>query len=501
MIAVAVAAVGSLVTGLVLSTSSRPVSALAQLRGVSLFDDSTVPRVLRDPDEKAVELGVRVRFAGAGDITAVKFYKSPFNAGLHLGHVWSADGRMLAEVTFPEGASPGWQLAPLKQPVHVAAGSEYVVSYHAPRGAYSADPGYFGRALTKSGLTAPAGRNGVYAYGSSSFPTRTWRSANYYVDLLFAGDAGGPIAPPSRPTAAPTSTAAPAPTATATPIPTAGTVKPPAPTPTPPPAPPTATRTSSPGPTGFPGPTSTGARGGTLTEIRGDYHANKAGSVVKDLRIHGSLFVDADNVTVQNVEVVCAQSWWIIRDEGRNTTIQDSTLTVDRSNSANYCQYGISVGDGGKILRNDISYTPDGLVFSGDTAEVRDNWVHDQMAYPGKADHVDAAQLNGGGTGPFLFVHNHFSVPERQTGCLSLFADFGVIRNVTVQDNLFDGGGYAFYGGTDSATDVHVVGNSFGTTFFANGGYYGPVAHFNSGGKGNMWEDNRWLASGAAVGS
>jgi hypothetical protein len=90
-------------------------------------------------------------------------------------------------------------------------------------------------------------------------------------------------------------------------------------------------------------------------------------------------------------------------------------------------------------------------------------------------------------------------VPEPQTGCLALFADFGPIRNVTVQGNLFDGAGYSFYGGTDSATNVQVTDNVFGTTFFPKGGYYGPVTSFNSGGTGNVWSNNRWLRTGTPV--
>jgi hypothetical protein len=498
----AVAAVVALVAGLVLSVTGRPVSAVDGIRGVSLFNSATVPRIVRDPDNKAVELGVRVRFSNPGEIIAVKFYKSVDNTGPHLGHVWTADGRRVAEVTFPEGTPSGWQIAPLKHPVRIAAGSEYVISYHAPKGAYSADPGFFASPLAKPGLTAPAGRNGVYTYGaSSSFPKQTWRSANYYVDLTFAP--AGHLAPVPAPTrsAPSTATAAPKPTPT---DPPAGTLLPPSSPagPSAPASPPSSPpRTDPPpAPTGFPGSSNTGVAAGTgRTVVKGDYHASKAGGVVQDLTIYGSLFVDADNVTVQNVQVICSNAWWIIRDHGRNTTIQDSTLTVDRSRSTNYCQYGISGGDGVTIQRNDISYTPDGLVFDGDTAVVRDNWVHDQVAYPGKEDHVDAAQLNGNGSGPYVFEHNHFSVPEKQTGALSLFADFGSIRNVTVQNNLFDGGGYSFYGGTDSATNVKVIGNSFGTTFFPKGGFYGPVAHFNSRGSGNVWQDNRWLGSGAAV--
>ena len=87
---------------------------------------------------------------------------------------------------------------------------------------------------------------------------------------------------------------------------------------------------------------------------------------------------------MRNVRVTCSNSWWVIRADVSRVTIQDSTLTVDRSKSTNYCQYGITSGDAAKIYRNDISYTPDGLTFAGNSAEVVGNWVHNQIAYPGK---------------------------------------------------------------------------------------------------------------------
>ncbi len=40
--------------------------------------------------------------------------------------------------------------------------------------------------MTNGPLTAPASGNGVYAYGGSSlFPTNTYQSTNYWVDVVF----------------------------------------------------------------------------------------------------------------------------------------------------------------------------------------------------------------------------------------------------------------------------------------------------------------------------
>jgi hypothetical protein len=66
-----------------------------------------------------------------------------------------------------------------------------VASYHTSVGHYSADVGYFaGTGHDNPPLYALAdgvsGGDGVFAYGASSaFPSQTWSSANYWVDVVF----------------------------------------------------------------------------------------------------------------------------------------------------------------------------------------------------------------------------------------------------------------------------------------------------------------------------
>jgi hypothetical protein len=108
-------------------------------------------------------------------------------------------------VTFTNESASGWQQATFSTPVPVTAGTVYVASYLAPAGGYAGDGGYFTTGMDRAPLHAlsdvDAGGNGVYAYGStSSFPTNTWNSTNYWVDVVFAS---GPVAPPTTP-AAPT---------------------------------------------------------------------------------------------------------------------------------------------------------------------------------------------------------------------------------------------------------------------------------------------------------
>jgi len=79
-------------------------------------------------------------------------------------------------------------------PVQIAAGSTYVVSYYAPFGHYAADANFFTSTLVNGAVSAPAGPNGVYRYGSDAFPTNAYQSSNYWVDPLFLPGSDTPAA-------------------------------------------------------------------------------------------------------------------------------------------------------------------------------------------------------------------------------------------------------------------------------------------------------------------
>ena len=125
-----------------------------------------------------------------GYITGVRFYKGTSNTGVHLGHLWSSSGTMLAEVTFTGETATGWQTASFASPIPVTANTTYVVSYHTNTGYYSLDRNYFANAYTNAplsglanGQSAPG--NGVYRYGSVRFPNQTYQASNYWVDVIF----------------------------------------------------------------------------------------------------------------------------------------------------------------------------------------------------------------------------------------------------------------------------------------------------------------------------
>jgi len=173
------------------AASTNIVVSAASITSATIFGNTT-PTNPSQPDSHAVELGVKFDSSVAGDITGIRFYKGNGNTGTHVGYLWTNTGSLLAMATFTNETASGWQQVNFTTPVAITAGTVYVASYVAPAGHYADDNNDFASSGVTSGpLTAlsnsAAGGNGVYLYGASGgFPTNTYESSNYYVDVVFS---------------------------------------------------------------------------------------------------------------------------------------------------------------------------------------------------------------------------------------------------------------------------------------------------------------------------
>jgi hypothetical protein len=174
---------------------------------------SAVPGTAANGDTNAVELGVKFRTAVDGFITGVRFYKGTGNTGTHIGNLWTSAGALIATATFTNETATGWQEVSFATPVAVTANTVYVASYFAPAGRYAVDNGFFAAGgvssdpvyLIQDGVS---GGNGVYRYGSTSgFPSSTYQSSNYWVDVVFVNNVGPDTTPPVVSSTAPVSAA------------------------------------------------------------------------------------------------------------------------------------------------------------------------------------------------------------------------------------------------------------------------------------------------------
>ena len=103
--------------------------------------------------------------------------------------LYTSGGTLLGSTTFRNEAPSGWQQACFANAIAIQANTDYVASYHAPRGAYAYTYDYFSTARYNGVLTAPAHSssrpNGAYGYGAAAFPSQNWQRSHYWVDVVF----------------------------------------------------------------------------------------------------------------------------------------------------------------------------------------------------------------------------------------------------------------------------------------------------------------------------
>jgi hypothetical protein len=183
-------------------TWSFTTSAAAGTVPSSIWAPTAVPAVAAADDPNSVALGVKFRSDVVGYVTGLRFFKGATNTGTHVGHLWTSSGTLLASATFSGETATGWQQVSFSSPVAVSANTTYVASYYSPNGSYAYNSGFFATSGVDNGplhalVSGQNSANGLYAYGDDSFPTRSYNSSNYWVDIVFSTTAGGDTVPPT----------------------------------------------------------------------------------------------------------------------------------------------------------------------------------------------------------------------------------------------------------------------------------------------------------------
>jgi hypothetical protein len=415
-----------------------------------------------DADAGSVELGTPFKAAVAGTVTGVRFWKTAENAGPHVGNLWSATGARLATVTFKNETASGWQTAAFPTPVGIAAGQQYVISYHAPKGRYVATSKFTGKSVSPY-LSVVSGHSGAYVYGSTSaFPSQEWNGTQYWVDVLF--QPSGSVTTPK-----PTATATP----TATPKPTA------------------------PPPRSFPNSSNTGVPAGTtLTPYTGpctiqtpnlvidakliscDLRILTTGVKITRSRLNGH--VDADNLKTK-----------------ASFTISDSYVDV-----GNWPGTGIGTrhftATRVEVVRGSRS------INCYEDCTVVDSYVHGQYHDTTGVNHESGIRMGSHAT----IRHNTITCDAPNyppdAGCsanLTGYGDFDPVEHNLIENNFFgDGtGGYCTYGGSTAGkpysahTNTIVFrGNVWQKPADGISCYWGPITSFDVNAPGNVWQNNTY---------
>src|SRR5207245_7236915 len=117
----------------------------------------------------------------------------------------------LASATFTSETATGWQQVSFASPVAISANTTYVASYTDPNGGYAADQLYF----SLNGVDSPPlhaladgadGADGVFSPGGGAFPSQSYSSTNYWVDVVVTTSVAD-TTPPTVAAVTPASTA------------------------------------------------------------------------------------------------------------------------------------------------------------------------------------------------------------------------------------------------------------------------------------------------------
>lgn len=481
----------------------------ASAQTVSLLPDSEVPTVLTDPDNRAVELGLRFRALSAVDAVAVQVYETAANPAPLHATLWSAHGRALAHATLTGTARTGLQTFALDRRVALRAGRSYVVSYTAPKGHYPVTEHYFVNPVSNGPLQADRDA-GVYTYSPGAFPRSTYQGSNYGVDVVVETTGAG--APPPTPTQSappsttPSTTTSPGPSHTASPSPSSTSTTPtgtttPSRTATPSSTPsPTSTATSAAG--GFPDAASTGVPAGVqLTPYTGPCTITTAGTVIDAKTVNCALSIRAANVVIRNSVI----NGTVANDDASNGlgfTITDSEVRI-----GDHADTGIGTV-GFTALRVEVTGGNRSINCWRDCT-VRDSWVHGQFTDRSGVSHESGIRMGSGGT----IRHNTITcdapdVPP-DAGCsadLTGYGDFAPVEHNLIENNLLTltTGGACAYGGSsagkpysDDANNIRFIDNVFQRTAARpHCGTWFPIASFDSSAPGNVWSGNVWSDGG-----
>ncbi len=169
--------------GTVTSKATVTVSATQNIPQ-TLFTTQTPGASSTDGPGANYELGTRFTSTVAGQITAIRFYKSPNESGTHTGRIWTASGQQVASVVFSGESASGWQQQALATPLAITANTEYMVTVNTGNAYYSTTDGGLASQVSSGDLRTVLGSNGRYG-AVGAYPRNSWEDSNYFRDVVF----------------------------------------------------------------------------------------------------------------------------------------------------------------------------------------------------------------------------------------------------------------------------------------------------------------------------
>jgi len=256
---------------------------------------------------------------------------------------------------------------------------------------------------------------------------------------------------------------------------------------------------------GYPDQSNTGVPAGTtLTPASGEVVVRTPGSVVKGLKLAGTIVIEANDVHVEDSEITvygsqhgcsepCGGAGILVRPGVSGTVISHDTIAGGAESGENALEFCIHAESNETTVT--YVYSHGCTLDAGSGGLIEDNYCLESFEIPG--EHYECIYYGGGG-GPITIRHNTLLNPHGQTAAIFLSSDFGNETEDRIEENLLAGGGFVIYGGGSGSAGsvlgpVIVEGNRFSRLYYPEGGYYGIAAYFNwavTTWSGNVWDES-----------
>ncbi len=255
---------------------------------------------------------------------------------------------------------------------------------------------------------------------------------------------------------------------------------------------------------GYPDATNTGVPSGTaLTSRSEEISVNTPGTTIKDIALDGTIEVEANNTTIEDSDITvdgtqtCGESCggrgiWI-KPGVTGTVIQNVACHGGALSGLNVTQYCIMSNDSDTTIKQLYAYNCTECLAG--PMNLSNSFIDESGATIPQEHYEDL--YYGGGGGPLIVNHNTMLNQQGQTAVVFASVDFGNQTTLTITNNLMAGGGYMIYGGGSGSGGkvvgpVTITGNRFSREFYPEGGYYGVASYMNAAvtqWSGNIWDE------------
>jgi hypothetical protein len=249
--------------------------------------------------------------------------------------------------------------------------------------------------------------------------------------------------------------------------------------------------------TTFPDASNTGVPDGvTLTAYAGPMTITRGGTIIDAKIIRGMLVIAADNVVIKRSKLV----------GNVDADRPDVHITILDSEVDGGASWRPAIGYRNITMSRVNVHGARASVLCGSNCLIEDSWLHGQYLKPGSNWHVNGYISNGGTN--VVIRHNTLACEPLDnsngggcTGPASSFGDFGPLRNITYDGNLFVAGpgGFCLRAGYNPGkpygrdpTGIAIKNNVFQRGANRKCGVWGAVTSFRRSGVGNVFSNNKW---------